>query len=223
MSRILSVSRACVLAGTMAVAVAGVSGCGSDGEGKPEETRKTVTSTQTVTTTTAEPTPSPTRPSPPPKQTATPTPDARSTVEAYFDAINARDYRRAWDLGGKNLSGGTYTSFKEGFADTVRDTVHIVDVRGDTVTVTLDAHERDGTIRSFGGTYTVRAGVIVAADIREATSPTEPPPPGTTYPPGPPAGMPDVDCDDLDGPVWVGDNDPHRLDADGDGIGCEEN
>ncbi|MEU5717843.1 excalibur calcium-binding domain-containing protein [Streptomyces sp. NPDC020403] len=40
-------------------------------------------------------------------------------------------------------------------------------------------------------------------------------------PPGPPAGVPDVDCSDLPGPVWVGPSDPHRLDRDGDGIGCE--
>lgn len=40
-------------------------------------------------------------------------------------------------------------------------------------------------------------------------------------PDGPPAGAPDVDCSDLSGPVWVGPDDPHRLDRDGDGIGCE--
>lgn len=40
-------------------------------------------------------------------------------------------------------------------------------------------------------------------------------------PPGPPAGVPDVDCGDLSGPVWVGPDDPHRLDAEGDGIGCD--
>lgn len=44
-------------------------------------------------------------------------------------------------------------------------------------------------------------------------------PPG--LPPGPPAGIPDVDCADLSGPVWVGPTDPHRLDRDGDGIGCD--
>jgi len=38
-------------------------------------------------------------------------------------------------------------------------------------------------------------------------------------PPGPPPG-PDLDCADLPGPVWVGESDPHRLDGDGDGIGC---
>ncbi|MFM9368462.1 thermonuclease family protein [Streptomyces sp. Da 82-17] len=40
-------------------------------------------------------------------------------------------------------------------------------------------------------------------------------------PPGPPAGAPDVDCRDVPGPVRVGPDDPHRLDADGDGIGCD--
>jgi endonuclease YncB( thermonuclease family) len=39
-------------------------------------------------------------------------------------------------------------------------------------------------------------------------------------PPGPGPG-PDLDCKDIDGPVWVGDQDWHRLDGDGDGIGCE--
>ncbi|MER5758927.1 thermonuclease family protein [Streptomyces sp. NPDC002082] len=40
-------------------------------------------------------------------------------------------------------------------------------------------------------------------------------------PPGPPAGIQDVDCSDLSGAVWVGAADPHRLDRDGDGIGCD--
>ncbi|QOV41047.1 thermonuclease family protein [Streptomyces ferrugineus] len=58
------------------------------------------------------------------------------------------------------------------------------------------------------------------------TPPPSPPPPTTGpanpgLPPGPPAGVPDVDCADLPGPVWVGSDDPHRLDRDGDGIGCE--
>lgn len=36
-----------------------------------------------------------------------------------------------------------------------------------------------------------------------------------------PAGGPDVDCGHVDGPVRVTPGDPHRLDADGDGIGCD--
>ncbi|MGW0546579.1 thermonuclease family protein [Streptomyces altiplanensis] len=53
----------------------------------------------------------------------------------------------------------------------------------------------------------------------EAPAP-EPAAPEGAYPPGPPAG-PDLDCSDLPGPVMVGSDDPHRLDRDGDGIGCE--
>ncbi|MDT9689814.1 thermonuclease family protein [Streptomyces sp. P9(2023)] len=54
-----------------------------------------------------------------------------------------------------------------------------------------------------------------------APPPPQPDSPPTGLPPGPPAGIPDVDCSDLSGPVWVGSSDPHRLDRDGDGIGCE--
>ncbi|HEX8393979.1 MAG TPA: hypothetical protein VF665_16670 [Longimicrobium sp.] len=31
----------------------------------------------------------------------------------------------------------------------------------------------------------------------------------------------DLDCDDVNGPVRVDGPDPHRLDGDGDGVGCE--
>ncbi|MEU3278053.1 excalibur calcium-binding domain-containing protein [Streptomyces antibioticus] len=222
MRRILSAGCASLLA----LALAGVSGCGSSGEEEKVETGPTVTRTQTVT---AEPTPTPAPPSTPPKPTATPTADAASIVEAYFAAINARDYRRAWDLGGKNL-GGSYESFRAGFADTVQDTVRIVDVHDGAVTITLDALQADGTVRSFEGTYAVTNGVIVDADVRpvvsptpESAAPTVPEDTNRSYPPGPPAGIPDVDCSDLPGPVWVGPSDPHRLDRDGDGIGCELN
>ncbi|GAA3389686.1 thermonuclease family protein [Streptomyces roseoviridis] len=54
---------------------------------------------------------------------------------------------------------------------------------------------------------------------RESPAPKAPARPG--LPDGPPAGAPDVDCSDLPGPVRVGPDDPHRLDRDGDGIGCE--
>lgn len=58
-----------------------------------------------------------------------------------------------------------------------------------------------------------------SATRRRAPEPTAP---DDSYPPGPPPG-PDLDCSGIDGPVWVGSDDPHRLDRDGDGIGCEAN
>ncbi|WP_053695717.1 excalibur calcium-binding domain-containing protein [Streptomyces sp. NRRL F-5755] len=109
-----------------------------------------------------------------------------------------------------------------GFADTAHDSVHVTGVRGDTVSVALDAEQRDGSVRSFAGTYTVRDGVIVAADIRAVAGPT-PSGGGTGSPsPGPSSdGPPDIDCSDLPGPTSVGPSDPYHLDRDGDGIGCE--
>lgn len=35
------------------------------------------------------------------------------------------------------------------------------------------------------------------------------------------SGRSDLDCSDITGPVWVGNLDPHNLDGDGDGWGCE--
>jgi len=50
------------------------------------------------------------------------------------------------------------------------------------------------------------------------------PKPGTCasgYSPCVPAYPPDLDCDDIDGPVSVTGDDPHGFDADGDGTGCD--
>jgi hypothetical protein len=90
---------------------------------------------------------------------------AQAVVERYFAAINAGNYAIAWLLGGMNISQGSYDSFVQGFAGTSSDTVTIVSVSGDTVTVQLDAAQTDGTHKYFAGTYTVKEGVIVAADI----------------------------------------------------------
>ena len=38
---------------------------------------------------------------------------------------------------------------------------------------------------------------------------------------GPDWGGGDLDCEDIGYEIWVGDNDPHGLDGDGDGWGCE--
>jgi len=41
------------------------------------------------------------------------------------------------------------------------------------------------------------------------------------YQPCIPAFPPDVNCDDVDGPIQVSGADPHGLDADNDGVACE--
>jgi Domain of unknown function (DUF4352) len=87
-----------------------------------------------------------------------------AVVREYFDAINAADYQRAWDLGGKNLD-SSYSHFVSGFADTVNDTVTITGTEGDVVSITLAAEQSDGSTRSFEGTYTVKDGVITDANV----------------------------------------------------------
>ncbi|MCX5213401.1 DUF4352 domain-containing protein [Kitasatospora sp. NBC_00240] len=93
-----------------------------------------------------------------------PAADARATVEAYYAAVNAKDYPTAWALGGKNLN-SSYQDFKAGFASTARDNLTVTSVNGPVVGVVLDAVQNDGGHRVFAGTYTVRGGVIVGADI----------------------------------------------------------
>ncbi|WP_405013726.1 DUF4352 domain-containing protein [Kitasatospora sp. NBC_01539] len=88
----------------------------------------------------------------------------RQVVEEYYAAINARDYPRAWALGGRNLA-PDYRTFVAGFAGTATDTLTVTGVRGSAVGIALDALQTDGSHRFFTGTYTVRDGVIVAASV----------------------------------------------------------
>jgi hypothetical protein len=105
---------------------------------------------------------------PPTTSESTPVPpDAEpiAVVQAYFDAINAHDYRRAWDLGGKNV-GQSYDSFAAGFATTDHDILAIQSTQGNMVVADLTAVQTDGTTRNFHGTYTVVNGVITHFSVR---------------------------------------------------------
>jgi hypothetical protein len=155
-------------AATAAVMIAVVSGCGlsSAVEGQPvappldtaKETgkppplsRSSAPQTSTAPTTT------------------TPTPVVsvpESVVRAYFDAINAKDYQRAWVLGGKNV-GQTYEAFAAGFAATDRDELTVLSVQGSVVTAELTAVQTDGSVRKFRGTYTVAGDAIARFSVRE--------------------------------------------------------
>ncbi|MEU8618102.1 excalibur calcium-binding domain-containing protein [Streptomyces sp. NPDC048623] len=151
------------------------------------------------------------RPTPPPKAA-----DASSVVLQYFAAINAQDYRRAWNLGGKNLS-GSYTAFADGFATTAHDVVHILRAEGGTVSVRLEATQTDGSLRVFEGTYTVHGGTIVGADIREVTPPEQHPDD---------VGPPYEDCDEVRAagaaPLLAGQPGyAEHLDRDRNGVACE--
>lgn len=100
---------------------------------------------------------------PPPSSTAALGP--KQTVERYFDAVNARDYRTAWSLGGRNFH-ESYDTFVAGFADTATTSVTVQSVTGDVVAVVLNIHAKDGSTKSYHGTYTIRDGVITAASLK---------------------------------------------------------
>lgn len=117
----------------------------------------------TAPPTTASPS-SPPAPPPPPPVTTTKSISPAGVVEAYFAAINAGEYSQAWALGGDNL-GQSYAQFAAGFAGTAEDSVEIVAVHGDTVTVDLTANNNDGSQQTFAGTYTVRGNQITGASV----------------------------------------------------------
>jgi hypothetical protein len=147
-----------------------VGGCGASAvEGRPVapplDTAKDTAKPQAPTTTS--------RPSAPPS-TAAPTTSTttsvgsvpESVVRAYFDAINAKDYQRAWALGGKNV-GQPYEAFAAGFATTDRDELNVLSVQGNVVTAELTAHQTDGAVRKFRGVYTVTGDAITRFSVRE--------------------------------------------------------
>jgi hypothetical protein len=101
------------------------------------------------------------------------TASAEQTVDSYFDAINASDYRKAWELGGRHLD-TSYSHFKAGFDGTKHDAWTTEQVNGDTVTGTLAATQDDGTTKFFAGHYTVHDGVISSAHLVETGGRTAP-------------------------------------------------
>ncbi len=77
-----------------------------------------------------------------------------------------------------------------------------------------------------------REPVYVAADRASKNFRCPPPAPPPAEPPGGgncaagynpciPPYPPDLDCGDVNGPIYVTGSDPHGLDAEGDGVGCE--
>ena len=91
-----------------------------------------------------------------------------ATVQAYFAAINAHEYRKAWRLGGSN-TGQSYQQFVQGFNGTQQDTLTIQSVSGNVVTAGLSALQTDGTVKTFQGTYTVNNGVITSFAVKRTS------------------------------------------------------
>jgi hypothetical protein len=91
-----------------------------------------------------------------------------ATVMAAYAAINRKDYQTAYSLGlGDPQPGETLQEYAAGYADTDSVAVTITGVQGDTVEVSLDATQTDGTHQTFAGTYTVSGGQITGASIQQ--------------------------------------------------------
>ncbi len=218
---------ACVL-----VVVLGAAGCSPT---RPKPSAQPTTSTAQETTTAAAATTQALNTEPPTTQAPpTTSPDPETVVRSYFAAINAHDYRKAWQLGGKNL-GRSYADFVKGFAETAHDTLTVLNVDGSNVTVKLVASERGGRRSVFQGTYSVEHGQIAEAHIRRVSGPPPTQPPGRAGcdPSYPDVclqdGVGDYDCAGgsgngphyVEGPIRVLAPDPFGLDRDHNGIGCQ--
>lgn len=115
---------------------------------------------------------------PAPATTAAPPPAAApltnpvAVVTQFYQDISDGDYRAAWALGGDNLAGGaSYATWVAGYRDTT-SSIQVVtssDWNSDTAYAEIDATQLDGSVKTYSGTYTVRNGVIVAADITQTS------------------------------------------------------
>lgn len=86
----------------------------------------------------------------------------RTVVVTYYAAINRRDWLAVWRLGGRNLS-SSYQAMVAGYAETARDVLRYIRVRGDRVNVRLWAYESTGAMQTYDVELVVQDGVIVSA------------------------------------------------------------
>jgi hypothetical protein len=104
-----------------------------------------------------------------PSAPATATGPAATVLAAYAD-INQQDYQGAYSLGlGDPQPGESLRQYAAGYADTVSVAVTVTGVQGDTVDVSLDTTQSDGSQQTFAGTYTVSGGHITGASIQETS------------------------------------------------------
>lgn len=127
------------------------------------------------------PSPDPATPPPAMVPAAPPGPgalEAAAVVRAYYAAINARQYPRAyalWSDGGR-ASGQTGQQFAGGFSDTARVNVstgepgRVEGAAGSryvTIPVAVEAVQADGSVRHYDGSYTLRRAVVDGASAEQ--------------------------------------------------------
>jgi hypothetical protein len=164
-----------IICAAIALGALALAGCGAASHGATG-TRPAPTVTRTVTPSASpsgasSPAPGVTR-----TVTVTPAPPAGgpairahtpwSVVSEYYGDIESGDYADAYALlSSGSVTGQTYQQFVNGFACTTYDDLADLGTAGNTVTISLEAAQCDGTVNQYQGTYTVQNGLITAADI----------------------------------------------------------
>jgi eukaryotic-like serine/threonine-protein kinase len=95
-------------------------------------------------------------------------PRPKTVVEEYFAAINSHNWRKVWELGGKNFS-QTYRAMIAGYRGTAHDVVTGIVAHGDTVSLRLAAHQANGTVQTYQASYKVHDGVITKGRVTQVT------------------------------------------------------
>ncbi|MFC9229227.1 hypothetical protein ACFTZI_09735 [Streptomyces decoyicus] len=94
--------------------------------------------------------------------------DASAIVEEFYRDINNRDFSAAWDLGGRNIGGNSYSAWVAGYDTTASIELSAVNTESaGQVSAVVHATQSDGSVKLYQGTYTVSDGEIVSADISE--------------------------------------------------------
>ena len=98
--------------------------------------------------------------------------DAQNLIRSYYNAINRKEYSRAWKYWDESSSVQPYETFKQGFADTASVEVTLGGVSTDagmsqrwtTVPTALKVTHTDGRTEWFGGCYVTHLTVPEVQD-----------------------------------------------------------
>jgi serine/threonine protein kinase len=89
-------------------------------------------------------------------------PGPRAVVDSYFAAVNHRDWRRAWRLGGENWN-PSYREMVDDYTGTDRDVIRAISVDGNHVIATVRTYHADGELQVYQMYFVISDGVIVHA------------------------------------------------------------
>jgi len=161
--------------GTAAAAAKTTAASSAPGTTTPNTTVPSTTAQSTTapaTTTPAAPANPAPATTPAPAPVAAPLTNPSAVVTQFYQDISDGDYSAAWALGGDNLAGGaSYATWVAGYQDTTSSIAVVTSSNwnSDTAYAEIDATQLDGSVKTYSGTYTVRGGVIVSADITQTS------------------------------------------------------